>query len=338
MLLLLNLQYLRAIAALAVLLHHACERLGTRFVVGAARVDLSFVISGFIMIAMMLHSAPPAGRFLWQRLVRIAPLYWGVTLGMVTLAVVAPGLLPQFTWDTQRLISSLLFLPHLDPSGQIFPLVIPGWTLNYEMFFYGLVALALLAPSRIRLPIIFGSLLALVGLGAAFQPESALLRVWTNPLLIEFLAGGVLAVLHLRGWRPNRPAGVILLAAGIACYAAQELGGVFSEGWRVLLWGLPAVLILMGALALERREAAPIAPLRLLGDASYSIYLTHPMVVAVAVKLVGVADPSVFLATTLLLAVLVGLSCFLLFERPFTRFLRDLPGSLRGGSPRPKPV
>ena len=44
-----GIQYLRAAAALGVVVFHAAERTGGDFAIGAAGVDVFFVISGFIM-------------------------------------------------------------------------------------------------------------------------------------------------------------------------------------------------------------------------------------------------------------------------------------------------
>ena len=52
-----GIQYLRAFAALAVVVFHAAERTGEHFAIGASGVDVFFVISGFIM-AVSLSGRP----------------------------------------------------------------------------------------------------------------------------------------------------------------------------------------------------------------------------------------------------------------------------------------
>ena len=56
----------------------------------------------------------------------------------------------------------------------------------------------------------------------------------------------------------------------------------FFERQRVLLLGVPAFLVVLGAISLEEVLAKRvIPPLSLLGDASYSLYLFHPIATAI---------------------------------------------------------
>jgi exopolysaccharide production protein ExoZ len=328
---LIGIQCLRAVAAFAVLLYHAIGRLpGRSFEVGAAGVDAFFVISGFIMVSTVVHRAPLATAFLYQRAVRIVPLYWAVTIGIVLLTSAVPAAMPNFTWDCERLAASLLFVPHLDPAGKIWPLVVSGWTLNYEMFFYALIGLALLLPERLQLRCIFGALGLLVLAGVVLQPTQPLARSWTDPLLVEFAAGGALALLHARGRLPGPGSGITLLGGSLGCFALLAWMDVVPVASRVLAYGLPAVAMVAGTLALEPRlrHQRGLAPLLLLGDASYSVYLTHSLVVSATIRLVGAERVPLYLLASLALACVLGVGCFLLFERPVTRFLRHLPARL----------
>jgi exopolysaccharide production protein ExoZ len=133
-----SIQYLRAFAALSVLLFHITQRGSHGVTVGAAGVDVFFVISGFIMATITNARVITPFEFLRDRLVRIAPAYWIVTLFLVLLAAAVPLSFPTFTAPAYHLLFSLAFIPHTDPLGGSFPVLVPSWTLNYEMFFYGL--------------------------------------------------------------------------------------------------------------------------------------------------------------------------------------------------------
>lgn len=330
-----TIQYLRGLAALAVLFQHASGMsTGNLVVTPAAAVDVFFTISGFVMVWMMLHRPLPAGAFAWNRIARVVPIYWAVTLVVVALALT--GLMPRMEITVEALAKSLLFLPYDVTPPQPMPLVAPGWTLNYEAFFYLLCTLALLLPRRARLPGLFTLLVGLPLVGALLRPGEALLRVWTDALLLEIAAGGALALLYARGRVPGPAAGALLIALALALLAAQEVFGL--PGWphaRFLLWGVPAALIVLGALALEpAREGWYLRPLRVLGDASYSLYLTHILVIAVVIRLVGTGSLALVLALSFALAVATGVACFHLIERPVQRWLQRRPPRWARPAPR----
>ena len=139
-------QILRAVAAIAVVVSHAAQNLDRFaiapntshfFVSGAAGVDLFFVISGFVMVYAsepLFGSASGAVTFLYHRIVRIVPLYWLATTFYVIVAVLLPGL--GTAYPIRTVAASFLFIPTLLPDGGIHPVVLQGWTLNYEMLFY----------------------------------------------------------------------------------------------------------------------------------------------------------------------------------------------------------
>ncbi|NOG72935.1 acyltransferase [Roseicella sp. DB1501] len=317
---LIEIQLLRGVAALAVVLHHAADRAGLSFGVGAAGVDIFFVISGFIM--WMVGTDRPASplRFAWARLARVAPLYWLVTIGIAALALLLPAAMPNLHPTPQTLLLSLFFIPHRNAEGAIFPLLVPGWTLNFEMVFYLLFAASLALPRQARLGMLLATLGLLATAGLALQPDHPVAVTCTSPLLLEFAGGIGLAVLWRQGRLPGRAGGWSMMALGFGAFAALELNGFHAEDWRVLLWGVPAWLLVAGALSAG--AVGRHGPAALLGDASYSIYLMHPLLVGLTWRLLGWLPVPAYLAVTLLLSISAGLACFRLVELPISRRLR----------------
>lgn len=315
-----SIQFLRAVAALLVVSHHLTE---ARFLTGAAGVDLFFVISGFIIGTVGPGEKPAA--FAAKRTLRVVPLYWLVTLGIC--AISSAAAMARFHFEGDTLLKSLLFIPYRSASGEILPLVAPGWTLNFEMFFYVLFTVGLVLQTPIR----FASavLLALVLAGLLISPESAPLRIWTSPLLLEFLAGLLLAT-------ALRPKGLVLgiglIATGLAALVAAAVLSLYSEAWRVLSWGLPSATILCGCLAIERANRWPevlLRPFEHVGDASYSLYLTHLYVIVAVQRRFGTALTPNLLA--LIASLLTAFLSYHLVEKPFGRLMRSdrrpgLPG------------
>jgi exopolysaccharide production protein ExoZ len=318
---LLVIQYLRGIAAVGVLGFHACQRSGLDFGMGAAGVDIFFVISGFIMWVVSAGKARGPGDFLLRRAGRIAPLYWTVTLGVVGLDLLRPSLFPNMLLTAPHVVLSLLFLPHQDPHGAVAPVIVPGWTLSYEVFFYLVFALTLFLPLARRAWALTAIMAALCLAGAATQGGGPVWTTFTNPLVLEFVAGVWLAKAWTSGRLGGPAAGWTAVAAGCGLLLAAAVSGAEVSGAaRLYLWGLPAVLIVWGGLCLERAgRVARLPPLKLLGDASYSIYLVHGLALSLVFKLLGTRPglpPALLLACAVPFAALLGTGCYFGLERP----------------------
>lgn len=321
-----SIQYLRAAAALAVVVYHAAERAGGHFGVGAAGVDVFFVISGFIMAIVGARPGQGPITFLQRRVERIVPLYWLVTLGIAVLAVVAPALFPRMVVTAPHLLQSLFFVPHIAPGGEAAPLLVPGWTLNYEAFFYLVFAASLLAPERLRIWLLSAALVGLVMAGLAFPQESVIWRTYTSPLLIEFLLGVWLGWAWKRGLGLGRVGGLIMMVLGLVGFAVVSTMGIDVEPVRLFAWGVPAFLIVAGAASLEQSVVIPKWRwLGLLGDASYSIYLVHGLAISAAARLAspfGAGEGPLMMAVALPASVAAGLACYFLLEKPTLTFFR----------------
>jgi exopolysaccharide production protein ExoZ len=289
---LIGVQYLRAIAAIMVVYFHALLQIPqytpllTQYFLGSAHlsngVDLFFVISGFIMVLTGSRAAP--GDFAMRRIIRIVPLYWTLTTALLVLSLSKPDLLRTTVPSVEYFAKSLLFVPYPNPgqNGQLFPLLVPGWSLNLEMFFYAVFTLVLFLPPSRRV-IVAG----LIFLGV----------VWAAPLfdhttygreilffgdfkLFEFLFGMMIAQWYVNGL-PRLPAPVwwAMTALGfIVLFWGLPFLRLSPESWpQVMLENaLPAVLIVFAILSLENKLSRhPLRFLAYLGDASYSMYLSH---------------------------------------------------------------
>jgi len=313
-------QALRAVACLLVVIYHARLAAGGSAAIrawpnGAAGVDLFFVISGYVMVASSpgLAARPDGWRvFLVRRLRRIAPLYWLLTAAKLGVTAAAPGVTPH-TWPTLwNVCASLAFIPARDAAGFIRPVLPVGWSLNFEFFFYALLAAAL----ALRLsPLWLTPLLALVAAaGFFYMPAWPAPLVLANGMVLEFAAGMVLASITLR--LPRRMA-FVLLAGALALLLMLPQAGP----WRFLVWGVPAAAVVGACLVLEPTLGARLpAWVLAVGDASYAIYLVHPFVVP-ALAAHGAAVVSVPAS------VLAGLLVHWGFDARLQRWLRQARGA-----------
>ncbi|MFC0202804.1 acyltransferase family protein [Novosphingobium soli] len=338
---LLNIQVLRATAALLVVVVHL-EALGRPlglqseiFDLFAVGVDLFFVISGFIMVhATRRHPLSP-GRFLLNRLLRIAPLYWLLTLGVFALALASPGLLGTTAASWPDFLRSLAFVPYQRMDGTMRPMLFVGWSLNLEMAFYALFAATLTLKDRNR-GVLAGVLMlaGVVGLGAVMGTAlPAELRFLSQPLLLEFAGGMAIGWLY-----PHLPASAAMArgAAIVGIIALSILVLVarwpLPGGWPVSL--PPACLAVLAALVAEKGGLRMHwQPALVLGNASYALYLTHPFVTqawAIASIRSGLLSPATapaLIVAAIACAIAVGLLVHLAVERPLERLTRQIPAT-----------
>lgn len=314
-----SIQTLRAVAAASVMLYHE------GFVpVGYMGVDIFFVISGFIMGS--IGSRENNTEFLKNRLIRVVPLYWLVTVAMCTVSLV-PGLFSTFTFNFGSLMMSLFFVPHFDNTGHIWPLIVPGWTLNYEMFFYMMFFVGL----TVGYPRVFTQCLlgVLVIMGFFVSSGSAIVQTYTSPLLLEFAAG-----VALSSYIPSRVRNGVTFASvsiimSVLIFIVANFANIEnnSDPSRVAWLGIPAVLLVVGALTMEQAGYWPrIKCIELIGDASYSLYLLHGIVIAFVHKFVYI---SIVLnhALALTLSIIVAIISYRFFEVPVARYLKRAFGS-----------
>lgn len=329
-------QVLRALAALAVMVAHAHNSalgLGIGdyvfdFPTGAAGVDLFFVISGFVMVTASrdLFGAPRASAYFFlRRLARIAPIYWIATglflytdvYRMVGTNLTLAGISPR------NILTSLLFIPDPQLNGSVYPVLSLGWTLNFEMFFYLVFSVALVARLRIAVPFLA---VAMIGYGQLMWHVTLPMpfRYWSNPIIAEFAFGMLIGWARLEGLRLPNWLGALLAVAGLVWFAGSPR--TFSILPRELWWGLPAAAMVAGAgLArhdLDRRLSAA-AFMVLLGDASYALYLFHPTAMWLPAHIISpLKHPYIFPVLMVASCIVLAILIHLWIERPITKFLQ----------------
>jgi exopolysaccharide production protein ExoZ len=198
-------------------------------------------------------------------------------------ALFAPSLLSSTKFDVAHLLASLAFIPWPNPGYKgYFPVVMPGWTLNYEMMFYAIFAMCLFFPRR-RCLAAAVALLCALPLSRTIWPEHVFFTFYTNSIILEFAAGLVIGAAFTAHASARRA--VIAETAMLAILLAALVSVPFSSLPGVVVFGLPATLIVCGLVFLERDHGIwDSAGARALGDTSYSLYLTHIIVLPVFTK------------------------------------------------------
>jgi exopolysaccharide production protein ExoZ len=324
------LQGLRAAAALMVVTVHAVPG----FVIGQAGVDIFFVISGFIMVHASERAFGQPGapvRFITRRLIRIVPLYWATTAVLLVEMLWKYHGLAAAHESVEYVLASFLFIPFPGPDGTVSPLHGVGWTLNYEMFFYAIFAVALRFRAQLAAALVILLLAGLAGLHAALPDLPVQLHFWSDPIILEFALGVAIAMVLRRTGDWPRPLGPLLLLASCGWFgwlAVHASGG----SPRLVEWGLPAALAVLGAATMRELADGKLRRLLLFGgDASYALYLTHTLTLAAIARLFPEAWPGHAARSPLEAILLVGATAavaallYALFDAPVTKSLQRRP-------------
>ena len=312
---------------------------------GHAGVDLFFVVSGAIMwyTTQDLRGRRDSAAFLYRRAVRIFPVYWFFLLAQ-TLVVLAtnPG---NLAWVNYLKAVTLV------PAAHYFLPV--AWTLTYELIFYILFALLILLPRKQAA----GMVLAMAGLAvmlAALGLDRAVHRHVSLVFFLEFFGGCAAAALALN--HPGRFARLSLvlglMAFAVAAGWQHQTGSVIAhpEWFRVATFGTASVLLVHGAIGLERSVTAPPALARA-GEWSYTMYLLHAVLIT---GLLGLELPTFYglsmvsqgaiLVASTVATILLSALFAERVELPLYRSLRGLawprlaPGTRSGSVAVPSPV
>lgn len=347
-------QLLRAIAALAVVVHHVGLTLTSYYPtplssplmmlsgLGAAGVDLFFVISGYIIFrsTSKLESGPASAKsFLQKRALRIYPTYW-IWTSVLLLMWLGGIALKSHQFSPSVIAGSYFLVPVARGDGSLHPILDQGWTRTFEMYFYLVFSLIILLGLRkknlawIASPFL---LFAIAGLLPTI-PEN-LRGVVSSPLIGEFLLGVCLGWAFSKCPPPVRSIpsirwGLTAIAIALLVFAALrgEVKGTGIE--RLLVYGTPSAVLV--ALALLTPSTQLVRRLTWLGDASYSIYLTHgffTLALGTVLKrgfTVSETPPAgVVLAIASLAILLISSTAYWLVEKPVTRAITAAtrPGS-----------
>ena len=296
-----DIQGLRAIAVVLVVLDHACV---PGLEGGYVGVDVFFVISGYVITSLLLRQAP---RHLWsnlatfyaRRIRRIVPAATVVLVATVLAAYFTlganfnPQLLGDVRWASLfaanfRLIAtgSNYFIPGVSPS-----LITHYWSLAVEEQFYLVYPLVVFALTRSRDEHHRRVSLALVlvlGVAASawwsfHQTPLAPVDAYYSPFtrFWELGLGGLVALAPSNVVRraPRLNAAVAVLALALLGYGVLHLNAT-SAYPGVLAWipcAAAAILLATGVAQARGGPATWLAwrPCRYVGDISYSLYLYH---------------------------------------------------------------
>ena len=307
-------------------------------------VDVFFVISGFIMYFQAkdnfgMKGAPQT--FMLRRLKRIVPLYWLFTSCMLLVIWQYGRYVVHSDVSITQIIGSYFFVPVRDPYGTFFPVLIAGWTLNFEMLFYCIFAFALNFSRMVGITILSVLLICLAS-ASEWVRGSSPLSFWCNTIVLEFLLGVLLCELYLKLGRWSIVTGLAVFSLGASLMILLKAAGIAEHYWlfRPIWMGLPAFILCAGLVFIKPSEKSGLARkvLVLGGDSSYALYLSHPFVIGL-VSLIFIYlrldDPRLYMLLTIVASFFGATLIYWAFERPIGHVLSGRSSLLTKGRVAP---
>ena len=255
------------------------------------------------MIHTQIQNPKKIHEFYFSRLNRIVPIYWLITLFIVLIYFLLPDIFRNLTLDIKKIISSLFFTSQI-VTGE-FPIIIVGWTLEWEMLFYFIFGLSLfLKDIRKIIVLIFLFMLLIFTFSKTF-------------LIFEFFLGVLIGYTYNKV-KFNETNGLIILIIGIILLLLSINSGFDPQKYllvagfkldRFFIWGIPSAFIVLGAVYYRQISNSFLV---YLGNASYSIYLVQVLTVPFFYKFITYfnIEMNSNLLTILCLFLSVSFGCF----------------------------
>ncbi|KVC81375.1 acyltransferase family protein [Burkholderia ubonensis] len=336
-----SVQLLRAIAALLVLCMH--EQYGWNLLpsgtpppvlsgfgqfksFGGVGVQVFFVVSGFIMAHLSeSRKVGSLQAYAIGRVSRIAPLYW-----ITSIIWLLTGPLPAASY----FFRSVFFIP---VEGWI-PFYGLGWSLTLEMFFYvtfGIIAVWARA-SVWWMAVVFATFAVL----AHSFPSNYYFTNYGDPVVWNFMAGALAQKIYRHPTIVKLRYVSLLVSLVWFAYVGYTFLPPHAWGSEAFVpWSPPAFLFALFFLSSEAkhpfRDTFVVRQLTRIGDASYSLYLTHFIVIFFlnalilrACVAIRITQPDIQLVVFMLAAVAVSIACHNLIEMPATKGFKKLFSAL----------
>jgi peptidoglycan/LPS O-acetylase OafA/YrhL len=285
---------LRAVAAVAVLVHHVAGTTGAVtstawgyvFAHLDAGVSVFFVLSGFLLYrpfaAAHVDGRPGPGlrRYTSRRFLRIFPAYW------LALAAVF-FVLGTVQYGDHRSLAMYFGLVHIYSKAHVLGGIIPAWSLATELSFYVFLPLYALALGRLARrasrPLVVETVGVVLLWVTGITVHSLLLAthdaatpatLWLPSQIDLFALGMLLAVGHVAHERGRRVATQLHLP--------REFGDIPKVGeiGRQLCYGFTALLLVTPAVFGDQSTGWPrrllrLRPVAFVGLVSYGVFLWH---------------------------------------------------------------
>ncbi len=273
-------------------------------------------------------------RFIYHRVARIYPTYWVYSILVLIVFLLQPSWVNNSLGNQVDILSSFLLFP-----SRNLPLVMVGWTLIHEMYFYLMFFLIFLLISERHLPhTILSWGIGVVLLNFYLESSSPVISIISHPMTIEFIGGCFLAIIYYKK-DVKIKSSILLILVALSLFASlyrylscQNITGFVEQlgWWRMIIFGVPAFLTVYCLTNAERNGYVLHSSLIQVGDASYSIYLSHILTLSAIGRVWSmfftdqVFDNIIMIPILLILVLVVGFISYQMVEKPLLKLTRRI--------------
>ncbi len=303
---------------------------------GISGVDLFFILSGFMMGRLFLiqpdASRPKPQKFILDRISRIYPLYWLITVMLTLLLLIAPNMVFSAREYEPDIIPSLFLWP-----TDAMPLHLVGWTLEHMMFFYIVTMLILMLKRRWLAPsLLIWASVTIALYHTPFHRINPVTELISHPYSLEYISAMAVALLPITGKRLASALlilSAILIAIPVIWFGTQGIDIRTIPPLHRVLAVTPGGLLMIYALSAWRGKNPSNKWISLAGfaRAGFALYLTHVLVLSLLGRIwAKFANPNSLWDNFVILPLMFA-ACFMIamiteryFESPVAKLIRGL--------------
>ena len=291
-----------------------------------AGLDIFFIISGLLVWRLTRTRETHPALFFVHRVSRLAPLYWIFTATYLAFINLAGR---SFAYEAAQptlpeVFRSLIFIPFFNAHHDILPVLEPGWTLPFDVWYFAIFSFILMFPKRTQLLVATISYV-LIPLLHGLRFGGAVAQVITHPRSLDFLAGIWIAhSLQHRRLVPRSSAQILTVLSLSAILTFIALG-IPARGVGFVFWAIAACVATYAMVSIEGQGGAWKALFQapVIGVSSYSIYLLQPMTITASCMLMpGGFWPKFIVAVSTSLA--LGVGAHFAIEQPINKLLKRM--------------
>lgn len=323
-------------------------------------VDLFFFISGFIIVYTTKGNIPNRvvrfSDFAIKRILRIFPVYYICFAAFVLFVVIHDNYNSVGNIKFNEIIKSFLLVPlnpYDKPPFYGYSLIVPAWTITYEVYFYIIFSITLLITSRYRAIVcsailLIISILLQINFNGSFTIDAQSATITngehlsrfvfaSNPIIFDFIIGMFIAEFFNSPYHKKIDSLMNILAPAFLCFGLASFVSMFRYGYGLTHGAIGALFLFISVLYYDfSGKISYPRSLVYIGNISYSLYMSHVVTINIAdrysnalfvyTQSLGWRRYFVVIAISITVAVIMNK----LIEKPSTAIAKKLITKIKG--------